>query len=301
MRPLLFTIPIYLLAAGFASAGAGAKAPSSHAVHRPASAARTVQARATYPPALVAAANAAALVEPAASGYVNAAQVYPFEPGRVYRLYASPGAVSDIALQPGERLVSVAAGDTLRWVIGNTASGSGASKQTHILVKPGSLGLETNLVIATDRRVYLVEVESVRGPAMAAISWSYPADALLALTGTEAAAPTETPIASGLDVQTLDFGYAIEGGRPPWRPIRAFDDGHQVFIEFPPSFATVEAPPLFVIGSSGKAELVNYRVLGRYYVVDQLFSAAELRLGEKHQEVVRIVRSGHRDHDGFSS
>jgi type IV secretion system protein VirB9 len=38
--------------------------------------------------------------------------------------------------------------------------------------------------------------------------------------------------------------------------------------------------------------VVNYRVRGRYYVVDRLFAAAELRLGEKHQQVVRIVRNG---------
>jgi type IV secretory pathway VirB9-like protein len=65
----------------------------------------------------------------------------------------------------------------------------------------------------------------------------------------------------------------------------------QVFIEFPPSMTTREAPPLFVIGTSGKAELVNYRLRGRYYVVDRLFSAAELRLGGKHQQAVRIIRS----------
>jgi type IV secretion system protein VirB9 len=47
---------------------------------------------------------------------------------------------------------------------------------------------------------------------------------------------------------------------------------------------------LFVTGDGGRAELVNYRISGRYYVVDRLFAAAELRLGGKHQQVVRIVR-----------
>jgi type IV secretion system protein VirB9 len=37
--------------------------------------------------------------------------------------------------------------------------------------------------------------------------------------------------------------------------------------------------------------VVNYRVRGRYYIVDRLFSEAELRLGEKPQQVVRIVRA----------
>jgi type IV secretion system protein VirB9 len=74
--------------------------------------------------------------------------------------------------------------------------------------------------------------------------------------------------------------------------VRAFDDGRQVFIEFPPTLPQGEAPPLFIRGEGGRAELVNYRLRGRYYVVDRLFSVAELRLGGKRQQVVRIVREG---------
>ena len=62
--------------------------------------------------------------------------------------------MTDIALQPGENLVAVAAGDTVRWVIGDTTSGTGADKRTHVLVKPFTAGLATNLVITTDRRSY---------------------------------------------------------------------------------------------------------------------------------------------------
>ena len=100
------------------------------------------------------------------------------------------------------------------------------------------------------------------------------------------------PVASGLQVDQLHFDYAITGDQPAWRPLRAFDDGRQTFIEFPASLATGEAPPLFLVHAKGTASLVNYRVQGRYYVVDRLFDAAELRLGLKHQDVVRISRIG---------
>ena len=243
---------------------------------------------ASAPVARVEAANRAAMREPARDTYVGAVQVYAWTEGALYRLYTAPERVSDIALQAGESLVSVAAGDTARWVIGDTSSGSGAARRTHILVKPSAAGLKTNLVIATDRRVYHVEVESSARAAMASISWTYPEDALLALQR----ATAEEPVASGLAVDTLNFNYRIEGDNPPWRPLRAFDDGAHVFIEFPPSLPQGEAPPLFVRGDKGGAELVNYRLKGRYYVVDRLFSAAELRLGEKRQQVVRIIRQG---------
>jgi type IV secretion system protein VirB9 len=237
-------------------------------------------------------------MEPTLSGYVNATQIYPWSEGAIYRLYAAPGLVSDISLQPGETLVSVAAGDTARWVIGDTTSGAGASKRTHILVKPVAAGLQTNIVITTDRRVYLLMLQSASRSAMTAIAWTYAQDELLALRRAQEAAAAAAPIAEGIAVDRLNFNYRIDGPAAPWRPIRAFDDGSQTFIEFPLSIAAGEIPPLFVIGASGKAELVNYRLKGRYYVVDRLFGAAELRIGEKRQTVVRIVRAGPRLRSG---
>jgi type IV secretion system protein VirB9 len=244
------------------------------------------------PLARVAAANREAVREPSRDAYINAAQVYDWTEGALYRLYTAPERVSDIALEPGETVVSVAAGDTVRWVIGDTASGTGAARRTHVLVKPTAAGLSTNLVIATDRRVYHVLLESTAGAAMASVAWSYPHDALKVLDRAAAVAAAPSTVVSGVALDTLEFGYAIEGDAPPWRPLRAFDDGTQVFIEFPQGLAQGEAPPLFVRGEGGATELVNYRLRGRYYVVDRLFTLAELRLGERRQQVVRIVRTG---------
>ncbi len=248
--------------------------------------------RSKAPAARVTAANRAALREPITPGFVNAVQIYPYSEGVVYRLYTAPERVSDIALQSGETLVSVAAGDTVRWTVGDTSSGAGEAKRTHILVKPFAPGLSTNLVIATDRRIYHLQLESTAATAMAAISWTYPQDALLAIARVKAQADAAPPVAAGLQVEALRFGYRIGGDDPPWRPLRAFDDGRQTFIEFPASIAVTEAPPLFLIGAKNEAELVNYRVRGRYYVVDRLFDRAELRLATEPQQVVTISRVG---------
>jgi type IV secretion system protein VirB9 len=242
----------------------------------------------------VARANLAATIAPAAQAFVNANQVYAFADGAIYQVFTAPERVTDIALQPGEALGAVASGDTARWVIGDTASGSGDTKRTHVLVKPFAPDLRTNIIITTDRRTYHLSLISTRATAMSALSWTYPADALLAFKAAEADKIAAEPVAAGLSVEQLDFGYAISGANPPWRPLRAFDDGRQTFIEFPAALATAEAPPLFLVGSSGAAQLVNYRLRGRYYVVDRLFDAAELRIGGKDKLVVRITRQSAR-------
>ena len=250
----------------------------------------------------VAAAMAAARVQPSASGYINAVQIYAWSEGALYQVYAAPEEVTDIVLEPGEILAGtgpVAAGDTVRWVIGDTESGSGAGKCVHILVKPTRSDLHTNLVINTDRRTYHLELWATPQTYMASVSWRYPQDALLAVrqSAAEAAAAahrTSDADRAVIDLDRLDFHYRIKGPHPTWRPVQVFDDGRQTFIQFAPNVAQGDLPPLFVIGADGKsAELVNYRVQGQHMVVDRLFQAAELRLGDKNTaQRVRIEKVG---------
>lgn len=247
------------------------------------------------PKARVKQANAAARVQPVRNGFINAVQVYPFSGGALYQVYTSPGQITDVALQEGEQLVGagpVAAGDTVRWIIGDTESGAGPTRKIHILVKPTRPELITNLVINTDRRTYLLELRSTEKTYMASVSWQYPEDQLIALRQQNATVEAAAPIAAGVDLGSINFRYAIEGDDPAWRPLRAFDDGNKVYIEFPSGIVQGEMPPLFVIGPAGGSELVNYRANRNYYIVDRLFAAAELRLGDKDSERrVRIVRT----------
>ena len=247
-------------------------------------------------------ANAAARMEPDRDGFINAIQVYPFTTGALYQIYAAPGEITDISLQPGEQLVGtgpVAAGDTVRWIIGNTTSGSGDASQTHILVKPTRADLTTNLVINTDRRTYHVELRATDATYMASVSWAYPEDQLIALRQQNAQAQAAQPVARSVDLSSMNFRYAVQGDLVPWRPERAFDDGRQVFIQFPAGIGQGEMPPLFVLAAGNSTQLVNYRVRGNYMIVDRLFAAAELRLGSGSAvKRVRIVRTDGTAHHG---
>lgn len=237
-------------------------------------------------------ANAEARIAPTREGYVNAIQVWPYTDGALYQVYAAPGRVTVVSLQPGEELVTVAAGDTVRWIVGDTSSGSGDELRINVLVKPIRSGLKTNLVITTSRRTYLLELTSTERAWMASVSWDYPRDRMLALQRQAQDAQATAPVESGLSLERIRFRYAISGSNPPWKPLRAFDDGEKVYIQFPAGIAQGELPPLFVIGAQGDGQLVNYRFRPPYYIVDRLFGAAELRLGGDGGDVVRIERTG---------
>jgi type IV secretion system protein VirB9 len=237
-------------------------------------------------------ANELARVEPARANFIDATQVWPFSPDALYQVYSSPEKITDISLEAGEELVSVSAGDTVRWIIGDTTSGTGTTQRVHVLVKPTRPDLRTNLLINTNRRTYHLELSSTAQTWLASVSWQYPLDQLALLKTASSRAIVASPIAEGVALERLNFGYEISGDRPTWRPIRAFDDGQKVYLQFPADIAQGDLPPLFIVGERKQAELVNYRVHAPYYIVDRLFEVAELRLGGKNEIKVRIERTG---------
>jgi type IV secretion system protein VirB9 len=244
-------------------------------------------AEAREPIGRIARANEAARVQPRKAGYFNAVQVFAYSAGALYQIYAAPGQITDIALEEGEQLIGsgpIAAGDTVRWVVGDTESGSGDTRRVHIMVKPTRPAIETNLIINTDRRTYLVELRSREKPYMPSVAWFYPKD-----PPARARLLQLSPVIP--DRMQRRYRYSIEGDSPPWRPVNAYDDGRKAYIEFSPGIGQGEMPPLFLIGPDGKTELVNYRVHGSVLIVDRLFAAAELRLGAAHQQKVRIIRT----------
>jgi len=233
-------------------------------------------------------ANAAARVQPRREGYYNAIQIYPWSEGALYQVYAAPGQITDIALEPGENLTGagpIAAGDTARWIIGDTESGSGVTRRVHILVKPSRPDITTNLIVTTDRRTYLLELRSGEKPYMPSVAWAYPQPP----AGQRQAVPA-TPVIPA--VAARNYRYGLTGDNPPWKPIAVYDDGRRVYVEFPAGIVQGEMPPIFVLGADGEAQIVNSRIYRNILIVDRLFGAAELRLGGgKTQQTVRIVRT----------
>jgi len=99
-------------------------------------------AEAKEPVERIESANDAARVQPRKAGYFNAVQVFPFSTGALYQIYASPGQITDIALEPGEQLIGsgpVAAGDTVRYfarVVDNAPEAQTTQTEEFVLRMP---------------------------------------------------------------------------------------------------------------------------------------------------------------------
>jgi type IV secretion system protein TrbG len=240
-------------------------------------------------------ANRAATASPDREGYFNAIMTYDFADGALFQVYAAPLRLTTIQLQPGEKLVGKpAAGDTIRWVMGVGRSGTDRAEQQLLYIKPTRAGLQTTMVITTDRRTYYLDLRSFDETYMASVRWRYAQDEIAQVEGAAARqdALAAATTATNINLEAINFSYRItvEKGKPVWTPTQVFDDGRKTFIRFPAAMLVREAPALFVLSSANETQLVNYRVKNDYFVVDRLLDQAELRVGQKDQEIVRIAR-----------
>jgi P-type conjugative transfer protein TrbG len=202
-------------------------------------------------------------------------------------IICEPLHVTDIALQPGEIVRTVHAGDTVRWQISPALSGPDANRTTHIIIKAGEAGLETDLIIATDRRTYHCDLISRQNDRMPSVGFSYPEeiqgqwDAYQAQVAKDKVANTLPE--TGENLTMLDFHYRVDGSAA-WKPVRVYSTGVKTVIQMPAKMKVSESPALLVLGSDGKEEMVNYRVRGDRYIVDLVFDKAVLISGVGHHQ-----------------
>jgi type IV secretion system protein TrbG len=197
--------------------------------------------------------------------------------------------VCDVELQPGEQVSSVNLGDAVRWLVEPALSGAGEGAIQHLVIKPLDVGLETSLMVTTDRRTYHLRLRSHRTEYMPRVAFSYPdsVDAKWAAVKKKTAAEHARKPEAGRSNEylgNLDFGYRVRGNAP-FKPSRVYNDGTKTIIEMPDTFHQGEAPTLLVVRESGSVfkkddeVMVNYRLQDGRYVVDTLFEKAVLAAG----------------------
>jgi type IV secretion system protein VirB9 len=208
--------------------------------------------------------------------------------------------VCDVELQAGEQVNSIQLGDTARWTIEPAISGAGAAEVQHLIIKPMDVGLETSLVVTTNRRTYHLRLRSHRTEFMPRVGFTYPDEAVAkwdAMKSREGRERRERTMAStGEYLGDLSFAYEVTGSAA-WKPVRVYNDGVKTIIQMPGAIAQTEAPTLLVVRKEGgvfsdaETVMVNYRVQGDRYIVDSVFDKALLIAGVgSGQERVTITR-----------
>lgn len=230
-----------------------------------------------------------------ANGFIT----FPYGVNQI-SIVCAPLHVCDVALQPGEQVNSVNVGDNVRWSIEPALTGSGAEEVQHVIIKPREVGLETSLVVATNRRAYYLRLRSHKTRYMPQVTFSYPEDSAVkfeVLNARQQREIKEKTIPQTHDyLPKLSFEYDVSG-QAAWKPVRVYNDGARTVIEMPASITQTEAPILLIVRKEGglftEAEevLVNYSLQGHRYIVDTIFEKAVLVAGVgSNQDRVTIQR-----------
>jgi type IV secretion system protein TrbG len=226
--------------------------------------------------------------------------LYSFGAG-LATLVCAPLRVCIIELQAGEKIVGEPQiGDSVRWNISPGMYGVAADATSVIVLKPQVPGLDTNLLITTDRRAYYLRLVSKPEDYVARVAFVYPEDDsakrwqkhMVERQALDRQAKRAAEVLPAMvTAEKLNLGYRVDGGNQYLRPLRVYDDGSKTYIQMRPEIRNREAPVLVVLGSDGKGEMTNYRVREHTYIVDRLFDRARLVLGTgKKAQKVEISR-----------
>jgi type IV secretion system protein VirB9 len=216
-------------------------------------------------------------------------------------IVCAPLRVCMIELQPGERITGEPQiGDSLRWLVSPAMYGRDEETTSVIVLKPQEPGLDTNLLITTDRRAYYLRLVSKPQEYVARAAFSYPEEEnnqkwqqhLLAQRAQAQESKRDAQLTPAMiTADKLNFNYKITGTAEEIRPARVFDDGAKTYIQMRSEIQNRESPALVILSADGKGEMANYHVQRQTYIVDRLFERAQLILGAgKKAQKVEISR-----------
>ncbi|PHV13511.1 P-type conjugative transfer protein TrbG [Chitinimonas sp. BJB300] len=216
-------------------------------------------------------------------------------------IVCAPLRVCDIELQAGETVQGAPhIGDGIRWKVAPAVSGSDDQKVTHLIIKPTEPGLDTNLIITTDRRTYHIRLVSSAERYVSRIAFEYPDEdqpqaweALAKSNGSSTASKNSKGDMPAVAVNRLNFNYKIKvvKGHPYFKPLRAMDDGYHTYIAMNEELPQQQAPALIGISPSGEEQMINYRLKGNMYVVDgTIFKLALISGVGSDQQRIEVAR-----------
>lgn len=211
--------------------------------------------------------------------YSHAARLYDYHQDQVFEVYTQVLRTTDIYLEPGEiPMNEPVVSDSDRWVIGAGVSRENGLDVQHIYVKPKAAGLESSMIINTDKRVYHLVLRSYNTVYMPMVKWNYVDDSLprIYINDPASAISIQSEI-EYVDPRYLSFDYkmsfSILGKKPVWLPERIYDDGKKTYIVFDEQILQRELPAIF----ENKEDIVNYRVKENLLIIDKLIEIISIR------------------------
>jgi len=221
-------------------------------------------------------------------------------------IVTATGRITDIELEPGEKVWKASLGDVSSWEIAVIKAGNPREPTRHVVIKPLKEGLFTNMLIYTDRRTYFLNLQSTASRYVLQIRFWYPDDLVQSFESMKAARGRSLEKENDRVLAKLDrpfvprFGYTVAGS-VFWKPRQVYDDGTRTYILMPKSVATSQHLPVFaIVDSGGQTEIENYAVKGNMFVVPRIFKKGVLFWNVGHRKEQVIISRGPESRESWS-
>lgn len=234
--------------------------------------------------------------------FTGAIAVYDWIEGYIYEIVTSPKAITDFRLKPGENITGapVVNDGAAAWQFTMGTSVEDGVTVQHLFIKPSTVGLDTSMIVLTDQRTYYFRIASFEKSYMTALRFNYPVDTGKGYYVDEdfkdyIVDPYEsTDSIYSLDLSKVDYNYKItqSKGKPAWTPQNVFSDERSTYIQIPATVANTNDWPSVYIIKNGETVLVNWRIIGNLYQIDEVITTKQtilLTAGDKEQ--VKITRT----------
>lgn len=179
-------------------------------------------------------------------------------PRELLTVHTTPGQPTYLLLPEGERLAAPLALDEEQWVSALVEMGQAEQRRETVVVRPLTLGvvLKTGLLFRSGLFFFLELVSAAKGGWLA-VECSLP-QVLMDAPPASAMAPAPLlPPQIALDHYDDAYTITTKAKQVPWLPTRAFRDGRNTFLLFPPAIAATRAPVVYALASKKKRILVE--------------------------------------------
>ena len=215
--------------------------------------------------------NAWAVREAKPTAIDSRIRIMVYNPNDVFKYTGYYGYQASIEFSKDETIDTISMGDTTAWQV--VPSGY------RIFIKPIDNEATTNMTVITNKRTYFFEMHAEEPMAINDPDIIFNLKFLYPEEGENSAvqhfASNSEPDLAELD--NYNFNYTISGS-DLIAPLKIFDDGEFTYFEFKDKNA--EIPAFFMVDSNAEESIVNYRVAGRYIVIERVTSQFTLRLGK---------------------
>jgi type IV secretion system protein VirB9 len=218
---------------------------------------------------------------------------FDFDPDVTYLILPRPKSVTNIILSPGEKVVSLVAGDTVNFTF------QVSSSREQIFIKPKFEGVTTSASLETTKGNYQFMLRSVGETAKwhQRVTWNNPDMVLLDVAARSApvALPkavspprneTASQLEAGLPIDKLNFNY-LATGDDQIKPSEVFDDGIRTYFRMPSTMN--ELPALFGM-KDNDAALINYTAKNGYLIAQGVDGSYLLKVGKQEVQVRKTVK-----------